>query len=167
LAARLVFLAVQAVALVFLIACGNAAGFLLARGLRRQQEYALRCALGAQRVQLFRQVLVESMLLALSGGALGAMLSIVIVAVLKAFGGFAIPRLDAVTIGWPVLAFCFMSAVIAAVLAGLLPALRPTAGSVVRVNTSAPVVARQGGAGSWSPCHNKHDLSHHFSPAAI
>ncbi len=113
-----------AVALVFLIACGNVAGLLLARGLQRQHEYVVRCALGAQRVQLFRQVLAESLLLALVGGALGVMLAVAIVKVLKVIGGFAIPRLDSVTIGWPLLGCCFMSAVAAALLAGLLPALR-------------------------------------------
>ena len=111
-----------AVALVFLIACENVAGLLLARGLQRQQEYAVRCALGARRVQLFRQVLTESLLLALAGGALGVVLAVVLAHRLKAIGGFAIPRLDAVTAGGPVLAFCFGSAVVSAMIAGLVPA---------------------------------------------
>jgi putative ABC transport system permease protein len=113
-----------AVFFVFLIACGNVAGLLLARGLQRQPEYALRCALGAQRVRLFRQVLAESLVHAVLGGALGVMLAVAIVKVLKAIGGFAIPRLDSVTVGGPVLVFCIVFAVLAAVLAGLLPALR-------------------------------------------
>jgi putative ABC transport system permease protein len=112
-----------AVALVFLIACGNVAGLMLARGLQRQREYAVRCALGAQRGQLFRQVLVESLMLAFLGGALGVVLAVAIVKVLKAIGGFAIPRLDSVTVGGPVLVCCFISAIVAAVLAALLPAL--------------------------------------------
>jgi putative ABC transport system permease protein len=113
-----------AVLCVFLIACGNVAGLLLARGLQRQQEYAVRCALGAGRGQLFRQTLTESLLLALFGGALGAGLAAATVKVLKLIAGVAIPRLDAVTIGWPMLAFGCASAVVAALMAGLAPAFQ-------------------------------------------
>ncbi len=113
-----------AAGLVLLIACGNTAALLLVRGLQRQQEYAVRSALGSGRLALFRQVSTESLLLALLGGGLGAALAFGIVKVFKAIGGHAIPRLDAVTTGWPVLAFGFGSAVLAAVLAGLLPAFR-------------------------------------------
>jgi putative ABC transport system permease protein len=112
-----------AAALVLLIACGNAAALLLVRGLGRQQEYAVRCALGAGRAALFRQVCVESLLLALLGGACGIGLAFGIVKLFKLVGGHAIPRLDAVTTGWPVLAFGFGAAILAALLAGLIPAL--------------------------------------------
>jgi putative ABC transport system permease protein len=113
-----------AAALVLLIACGNAAALLLVRGLQRQQEYAVRSALGMGRVALFRQVSTESLLLAVLGGALGVGLAFGAVKLFKLIGGHAIPRLDAVTTGWPVLAWGLGSAVLAAVLAGLLPALR-------------------------------------------
>ena len=113
-----------AVTLVFLAACLNVSGLLLARGLQRQREYTVRCALGAQRAQLFGQVLTESLLPALAGGVLGMGLAFLIVRVLKAVGGHAIPRLDAVVTGWPVLLFCLGSAVLAAGFAGLAPALR-------------------------------------------
>jgi putative ABC transport system permease protein len=113
-----------AAALVLLIACGNVAALLLVRGLQRQQEYAVRCALGAGRVALFRQVSTESLLLALLGGALGVGLAFGIVKLFKLIGGHAIPRLDAVTTGWPVLACGLGAAAIAALLAGVLPALR-------------------------------------------
>jgi putative ABC transport system permease protein len=113
-----------AAALVLLIACGNVAALLLVRGLQRQQEYAVRCALGAGRVALFRQVSTESLLLALLGGALGVGLAFGIVKLFKLIGGHAIPRLDAVTTGWPVLACGLGAAAIAALLAGFLPALR-------------------------------------------
>jgi putative ABC transport system permease protein len=113
-----------AAALVLLIACGNVAALLLVRGLQRQQEYAVRCALGAGRVALFRQVSTESLLLALSGGALGVGLAFGAVKLFKLIGGHAIPRLDAVTTGWPVLACGLGAAAIAALLAGFLPALR-------------------------------------------
>jgi putative ABC transport system permease protein len=111
-------------ALVLLIACGNVAALLLVRGLQRQQEYAVRCALGAGRAALFRQVSTESLLLALLGGVFGMGLAFGAVKLFKIIGGHAIPRLDAVTTGWPVLACGLGAAVIAALLAGLLPALR-------------------------------------------
>src|ERR1700689_5931297 len=57
--------------LVLLIACGNAAALLLVRGLQRQQEYAVRIAMGMGRIALLRQVLTESLLLAVIGGAFG------------------------------------------------------------------------------------------------
>jgi len=113
-----------AAALVLLIACGNVAALLLVRGLQRQQEYAVRCALGAGRVALFRQVSTESLLLALLGGALGVGLAFGIVKLFKLIGGHAIPRLDAVMTGWPVLACGLGAAALAALLAGFLPALR-------------------------------------------
>ena len=113
-----------AAALVLLIACGNAAALLLVRGLQRQQEYAVRSALGAGRTVLFRQVASESLLVALTGGACGIALALGVVRVFKAIGGHAIPRLDAVTTAWPVLAGAFGSAIAAALVAGLLPAMR-------------------------------------------
>jgi putative ABC transport system permease protein len=112
------------VALVFLIACANVAGLLLARGLQRQQEYAMRSALGAGRSRLFRQMLTESVALALVSAVVGAALATTIVTVLKGIGGQAVPRADAVSIGWPVFAFGCLAALIAAATAGLLPALR-------------------------------------------
>jgi len=121
---RLLLPLAGAVGFVFLIACGNVAGLLLARGFQRHQEYAVRCALGAGRLQLIRQVLTESLLLALLGGLLGASLAAGVVKVLKTVAGVAIPRLDAVTIGWPMLAFCLGTSAFAAVLAGLAPAIR-------------------------------------------
>jgi putative ABC transport system permease protein len=113
-----------AAALVLLIGCGNAAALLLVRGLQRQQEYAVRGALGMGRIALFRQVLTEGLLLALSGGTLGVALAFGVVKVLKLIAGHAVPRLDGVTAGWAVLGWGFGAAVLASLLAGILPALR-------------------------------------------
>src|SRR6185503_9697869 len=88
-----------AAAMVLLIACGNTAALLLVRGLQRQQEYAVRSALGVSRAALFRQVSIESVALAMVGGVAGVGLAFAIVRLFKAIGGHAIPRLDAVTTG--------------------------------------------------------------------
>jgi len=121
---RLLLPLLGAVMLVFFIACSNVSGLPLARGLQRQQEYAVRCALSAQQFRLFRQVLTESLLLSSSAGLLGMVLALGTVKALKVIGGSAILRLDAVTTSWPVLACCFAAAILAAVLAGLVPSLR-------------------------------------------
>jgi putative ABC transport system permease protein len=113
-----------AAALVLLIGCGNAASLLLVRGLQRQQEYAVRGALGMGRVALFRQVLTEGLLLALIGGTFGVGLAFAVVKVFKLIAGHAVPRLDGVAAGWAVLGWGFGAAVLAAFFAGILPALR-------------------------------------------
>jgi putative ABC transport system permease protein len=134
---RILFPLLVAAALVLLIACGNAAALLLVRGLQRQQEYAVRSALGVGRVALFRQVSIESLLLAVGGGALGAGLAFGVVKLFKLIGGHAIPRLDAVTAGWPVIAWGLGSAVFSALLAGLFPALRASRFDPIQVLKSA------------------------------
>jgi putative ABC transport system permease protein len=126
-----------AAGLVLLIACGNAAALLLVRGLGRQEEYAVRCALGARRATLFQQVSTESLLLALLGGAFGVGLALGIVKLFKLIAGHAIPRLDGVKAGWPVLLCGLGAAVVAAALAGLFPALRASRLDPMRVIKSA------------------------------
>jgi putative ABC transport system permease protein len=126
-----------AAALVLLIACGNVAALLLVRGLQRQQEYAVRSALGIGRAALLRQVLSEGLLLAVFGGTLGVGLAFGVVNLLKTIGGHAIPRLDAVTTGWVVLLCGVGSAALAAVLAALFPALRASRLDPVDVLKSA------------------------------
>lgn len=126
-----------AAGLVLLIACGNVAALLLVRGMQRQQEYAVRSALGIGRAGLLRQVFSEGLLLALCGGALGVGLAFAVVKVLKTVGGHAIPRLDSVTTGWVVLLCGLASATLAAVLAAVFPALRASSLDPIDVLKSA------------------------------
>jgi putative ABC transport system permease protein len=112
------------VALVFFVACVNVAGLFVARGLQRHREYAMRAALGASRRRLFRQLLTESVVLSMVSAVVGAGIAAGAVSLFKATGGHAVPRADAVTVGWPVFAFGCVAALVAAVVAGLLPAVR-------------------------------------------
>jgi len=113
-----------AAALVLLIGCGNVAALLLVRGLQRQQEYAIRGAIGMGRIALLRQVSTESLLLSLMGGAFGVGLAFGVVRLFKLIAGHAVPRLDAVTAGWAVPGWGLSAAVLASVFAGAYPALR-------------------------------------------
>jgi putative ABC transport system permease protein len=121
---RLLLPLLGAVALVFLIACGNVTGLLLARGLQRQQEFAVRSALGAGPCQILRQVLIESGAIALAGAMVGAGIAAEIIHLFKLIGGHAVPRLDSVAVGWPIFAFGFGVAILASGIAGMLPAIR-------------------------------------------
>jgi putative ABC transport system permease protein len=113
-----------AAVLVLLIGCGNTAALLLVRGLQRQQEYAVRTAMGMGRLALLRQVSTESLLLALMGGALGVSLAFGVVKLFKVIAAHAVPRLDGVTAGWPVLVWGLSTAVVASLIAAALPAWR-------------------------------------------
>jgi putative ABC transport system permease protein len=126
-----------AAALVLLIACGNVAALLLVRGLQRQDEYAIRTALGVRRFALFRQVSIESLMIALLGSACGAALALGIIRLFKLIGGPAIPRLDAVTAVWPVLASGLGLAIVGALVAGFLPAFRASRLDAMQVIKSA------------------------------
>ena len=102
-----------AAALVLLIACGNAAALLLVRGLQRQQEYAVRSAMGMGRMALLRQIMLESLLLAFWRSA-GSGVGVFVVKVFKLIAGHAVPRLDGVTAGWAVLGWGLGVALLAA-----------------------------------------------------
>jgi predicted permease len=119
-----VMVVTAAVALVLLLACANIANLLLARGLARTRELAVRAALGAGRFRLLRHVLAESLVLSLAGGAGGVGLASILVRALPIWAPGDFPRLDDVRLDWQVLAFTLVATVVAGVLAGILPAIR-------------------------------------------
>jgi putative ABC transport system permease protein len=115
-----------AVGLVLLLACANVANLLLVRGSERQRELAIRSALGATRGRTVRQLMSESLVLALAGGLCGVLLSAWLIRVIVAFSADKLPRIDQVTINPDVLVFAIVLSVLTAILFGLAPALQET-----------------------------------------
>jgi predicted permease len=121
---RALIVLIAAVAFVLLIACANAANLLLSRALTRHREVAIRAALGATRSRIVRQLLTESVVIALAGGALGLGISVASVSSIRALGSASVPRLHEIAIDWRVLIFTCGVSIASGVVFGLIPALR-------------------------------------------
>jgi len=136
------------VVIVLLIACTNVANLFLARGASRSKEVAVRLSLGAGRARLVRQMLTESMLLALAGGALG--LAVAFVSTRFITSAFAVgesPILIDAKLGWRIFAFTAAVSIACSLLVGLVPALRSSRVDVTPALKDASTRPR---VGRWS-----------------
>jgi predicted permease len=116
-------LMVGAVCIVLLIACSNVANLLLMRSLARRREFTLRAALGAGRARLIRQLLTESLLIAVAAGAVGILIANAGIYFVKTLGPSNIPRLREIALDLPVLAFALGISLATGILFGLAPAI--------------------------------------------
>jgi putative ABC transport system permease protein len=137
-----------AVGCVLLIACANVANLLMARAVGRQREIALRAALGAGRLRILRQLLIESLLLAVSGGAAGLALAVWSLQALLAIApaNLPIPRLDQLRIDGTVIGFVIALSFLTAALFGIVPgwnAARSDINSVLKQGGVASSPSRQ------------------------
>lgn len=111
------------VGLLVLMACVNVASLLLARAGTRGREIAVRAALGAGRSRIVRQLLTESLLLAVIGGVLGVALALAATPLIRSVGGTVVPLLATMSMDWRMMAFAFAACAITGIVFGLAPAL--------------------------------------------
>jgi putative ABC transport system permease protein len=138
---RRLFTLLGAVGFVLLIACGNVANLLLARGAARAGELGIRAALGAGRARIVRQLLTESVVLSVVAAALGLALAAAGIRALVAAAPPGVPRLEQTTLDLTVLAFTVALSIASAILFGVAPALRAA-------RTDVQSVIKQGGRGA-------------------
>ena len=149
---NVLLLLLASVGAVLLIGCANVAGLLLARATSRKAEIAVRTALGASRIRVVRQLLIESLLLAVCGGVIGILASILLVRVGIRLVPHDIPRLFNVSIDLRVLLFSVLLSGATALIFGLLPAWR--------ISHSNPANALRDGGTTTTPGRRRNHLQH-------
>ena len=137
-----ILLFLGAVGMVLLIACINVSNLLLARAMARRKEFAIRVALGAERFQLIRQLLTESVLLSLVGGAAGLLLAIWLMDLFIAISPTTFAHPENIRIDATVLGFTFVLALITGILFGLIPGLQSSSVNLVSELKDAPGIFR-------------------------
>jgi predicted permease len=141
---RSLWMLFAAAGLVLAAACANVANLMLARMTVRAREVVTRAALGAGRLRLVRQFLVESLMIALAGGAVGAIIARWGTPVLLTIGAARIPRAHDVALDWTVFAFLFLVSVSTAVFFGLAPAVTAARADIQAVTKSSGGPATMG-----------------------
>ena len=137
-----ILLFMSAVGAVLLIACINVSNLLLARAMGRRKEFAIRIAIGAARFQVVRQLLIESILLSLVGGAAGLLLAVWLKDLLIAISPTTLSHTQDIKIDLPVLGFTFLVAVVTGILFGLIPGLQSSKVNLVSELKDAPGLFR-------------------------
>jgi putative ABC transport system permease protein len=138
------------VGFVLLIACVNVTNLLLARMISRQKELAIRAALGANRWRIMRQLLIEGMLLSVSGGLVSGLVATWIIPVLLAISPRSLPRINEIGMNTHVFGFTLFISVLTGVLICLIPALKVTRPNLVSVLNNSYLASAPKGLRNWS-----------------